>query len=91
MLLLFKQLRDITQEATEVNTRTDGSVTLSWIAGDYLRLATLALLAWSWTRIEAAQPIDAARGQAPATALRAWVLPEFEMRMNIIRAQFKPA
>jgi alkylation response protein AidB-like acyl-CoA dehydrogenase len=91
VLLLFKQLRDITQEATEVNTRTDGSVTLSWIAGDYLRLATLALLAWSWTRIEAAQPIDAARWQAPATALRAWVLPEFEMRMNIIRAQFKPA
>jgi alkylation response protein AidB-like acyl-CoA dehydrogenase len=91
VLSLFKQLRDITQEATEVNTRADGSVTLSFIAGDYLRLATLALLAWSWTRIEAAQPIDAARWQAPATALRAWVLPEFEMRMNIIRAQFKPA
>jgi alkylation response protein AidB-like acyl-CoA dehydrogenase len=91
VLALFKQLSDITQEATEVNTRADGSVTLSWIAGDYLRLATLALLAWSWTRIEAAQPNDAARWQAPATALRAWVLPEFEMRMNIIRAQFKPA
>jgi alkylation response protein AidB-like acyl-CoA dehydrogenase len=91
VLSLFKQLRDITQEATQVHTRADGSVTLSWIAGDYLRLATLALLAWSWTRIEAAQPTDAARWQAPATALRAWVLPEFEMRMNIIRAQFKPA
>ena len=91
VLALFQQLRDITKEATQVNTRTDGSVTLSWIAGDYLRLATLALLAWSWTRIEAAQPTDAARWHAPATALRAWVLPEFEMRMNIIRAQFKPA
>jgi alkylation response protein AidB-like acyl-CoA dehydrogenase len=91
VVALFKQLRDITQEATQVNTRADGSVTLSWIAGDYLRLATLALLAWSWTRIEAAQPTDAARWQAPAAALRAWVLPEFEMRVNIIRAQFKPA
>ena len=91
VLALFKQLSDITHEATQVNTRADGSVTLSWIAGDYLRLATLALLAWSWTRIEAAQFTDSARWQAPATALRAWVLPEFEMRMNIIRAQFKPA
>ncbi len=91
VLALFQQLRDITQDATQVHTRADGSVTLSWITGDYLRLATLALLAWSWTRIEAAQPTDAARWQAPAAALRAWVLPEFEMRVNIIRAQFKPA
>ncbi len=91
VLHLFAQLRDITQQATQVQTRPDGSVTLSWIAGDYLRVATLALLAWGWTRIEAAQPTDAARWHAPATALRAWVLPEFEMRLNIIRAQFKPA
>jgi alkylation response protein AidB-like acyl-CoA dehydrogenase len=91
VLDLFAQLRDITQEATKVHTRTDSSVTLSWIAGDYLRVATLTLLAWSWTRIEAAQPTDAARWHAPAAALRAWVLPEFEMRLNIIRAQFKPA
>ena len=91
VLHLFAQLRDITQQATQVHTRPDGSVTLSWIAGDYLRVATLALLAWSWTRIEAAQPTDAARWHAPAAALRAWVMPEFEMRLNIIRAQFKPA
>ena len=90
VLHLFAQLRDITQQATQVQTRPDGNVTLSWIAGDYLRVATLALLAWSWTRIEAAQPTDAARWHAPAAALRAWVLPEFEMRLNIIRAQFKP-
>jgi alkylation response protein AidB-like acyl-CoA dehydrogenase len=87
VLNLFAQLRNITQEATQVNTRPDGSVTLSWIAGDYLRVATLALLAWSWTRIEAAQPTDAQRWHVPAAALRAWVLPEFEMRLNI----FKPA
>ncbi|PQA81201.1 acyl-CoA dehydrogenase [Limnohabitans sp. TS-CS-82] len=91
VLHLFAQLRDITQQATQVHTRPDGSVTLSWITGDYLRVATLALLAWSWTRIEAAQPTDAARWHAPAAALRAWVMPEFEMRLNIIRAQFKPA
>ena len=90
VLALFRQLRDITQEAVQVHAHADGSVILSWIAGDFLRLATLALLAWSWTRIEAAQPTDAARWHAPAAALRAWVLPEFDMRLNIIRAQFKP-
>jgi alkylation response protein AidB-like acyl-CoA dehydrogenase len=92
VLHLFAQLRDITQQAMHVHTRTDdGSVTLNWIAGDYLRVAALALLAWSWTRIEAAQPTHAARWHAPAAALRAWVLPEFDMRLHIIRAQFKPA
>jgi alkylation response protein AidB-like acyl-CoA dehydrogenase len=91
VLHLFAQLRAITQEATQAQTHTDGHVTLSWIAGDYLRVATLALLAWAWTRIEAAQPTDAARWHASASALRAWVLPEFDMRLNIIRAQFKSA
>ncbi len=91
VLHLFAQLRTITQEATQAQTHADGHVTLSWIAGDYLRVATLALLAWAWTRIEAAQPTDAARWHASASALRAWVLPEFDMRLNIIRAQFKSA
>jgi alkylation response protein AidB-like acyl-CoA dehydrogenase len=91
VLHLFAQLRAITQEATQAQTHADGHVTLSWIAGDYLRVATLALLAWAWTRIEAAQPTDAARWHASASALRAWVLPEFDMRLNIIRAQFKSA
>ncbi|WP_310609420.1 acyl-CoA dehydrogenase family protein [Limnohabitans sp.] len=91
VLHLFAQLRAITQEATQVQTHADGHVTLSWIAGDYLRVATLALLAWAWTRIEAAQPTDAARWHASASALRAWILPEFDMRLNIIRAQFKSA
>ena len=90
VLQMFEQLRAITQEALQVQTRADGNVTLSWIAGDYLRMATLALLAWAWTRIDAAAPTDLARWQAPAQALRAWVLPEFEMRLNMIRAHIKP-
>jgi hypothetical protein len=62
-------------------------VRLSWIAGDYLRMATLALLAWSWTRIEAAPGSSNPRWQHPAAALRAWVLPEFDMRASMIGAQ----
>ena len=87
VLELFAQLKATTQTCLHATQQADGQVRLSWIAGDYLRMATLALLAWSWTRIEAAQGSDTPRWQAPAQALRAWVLPEFAMRSHIIEAQ----
>jgi hypothetical protein len=87
VLQLFAQLKATTHTCVQAAQQPDGQVRLSWIAGDYLRMATLALLAWSWTRIEAAQGSDNARWQAPAQALRAWVLPEFGMRSGMIEAQ----
>ena len=87
VLELFAQLKATTQTCLHAAQQPDGQVRLSWIAGDYLRLATLALLAWSWTRIEAAQGSHTARWQAPAAALRAWVLPEASMRSGMIEAQ----
>jgi hypothetical protein len=89
VLHLFEQLQATTRTCLDAAQRSDGQVRLSWIAGDYLRVATLALLAWGWTRIETADGSDAARWQAPAAALRAWVLPEFAMRANIIDVQLK--
>jgi hypothetical protein len=86
---LFAQLKTTTHTCAQAALQPDGQVRLSWIANDYLRLATLALLAWSWTRIEAAHGSDAPRWQAPAQALRAWVLPEFGMRSGIIAAQLE--
>ena len=51
----------------------------------------VALLAWAWSRIEAAlapqTPDLATRWQAPAQALRHWVLPEFDMRVAIIKTR----
>ena len=88
VLTLFAELRQISDEAKQVQAQPTGNITLSWIAGDYLRLATLALLAWSWTRIEAADD-KTDRWLAPAKALHAWVLPEFDMRLGIIRATFQ--
>ncbi len=87
VLSLFDELMATTQICLDTAQRNDGQVQLSWIAGDYLRLASLALWAWAWTRIEAAQGSDTPRWQAPAQALRAWVLPEFVMRSGIIRTQ----
>jgi hypothetical protein len=54
------------------------------IADDYLRVTMLAMMAWAWARIEAAAPQDAARART-AGAFRRWVLPEFEMRLGIVK------
>jgi alkylation response protein AidB-like acyl-CoA dehydrogenase len=61
-----------------------------WVADDYLRAVALTLLAWAWQQIGFALTADAnssehARWQAPAAAVRHWVLPEFSMRVQIIR------
>ena len=55
-----------------------------WVAGDYLRALTLVLLAWSWARIDKASTGADARWMAPSQALRAWVLPEFDMRLRLL-------
>ena len=61
------------------------------VADDYLRACALVLLDWAWLRIDAAVNTDtpnaASRWQAPAQALRQWVLPEFQMRTYIIVQQ----
>ena len=61
------------------------------VADDYLRACALVLLDWAWLRIDAAvdagMPDPSARWQAPAKALRQWVLPEFQMRTYIIVQQ----
>jgi hypothetical protein len=64
-----------------------------WIAGDYLRAVALALLAWAWTRIDEAAPQSAQpqRWQAGADAMRRWVLPEFALRMQLIKNQLGEA
>ncbi len=68
----------ITQAAT---TRVDLP---AWVADDFLRACAVALLAWAGTRLAAAPGGGDERWQAPLRALRAWVLPEFEMRVRII-------
>jgi alkylation response protein AidB-like acyl-CoA dehydrogenase len=61
------------------------------VADDYLRACALVLIDWAWQRIEAgldgAAADREARWQAPARALRQWLLPEFAMRAGIIEQQ----
>ncbi|OUM00170.1 acyl-CoA dehydrogenase family protein [Variovorax sp. JS1663] len=54
------------------------------VADDYLRCVALALLAWSWARIAQAAPDDA-RWRAPGAAFQRFVLPEFEMRLGMVK------
>ena len=56
------------------------------IADDYLRVVMITLLAWAWARIDvAATGLEGDRWTAPSAAFRRWVLPEFEMRLGIVK------
>ena len=54
------------------------------VADDYLRVVALALLAWAWARIGHTAP-ETARWMAPAAAFRRFLLPEFEMRLGMVK------
>jgi alkylation response protein AidB-like acyl-CoA dehydrogenase len=54
------------------------------VADDYLRVTMLTMMAWAWARIEAVAPEDADKARS-AAAFRRWVLPEFEMRLGIVK------
>ncbi len=64
------------------------------VADDYLRVVALALLAWAWARIDVAAAqagsnddgdSAGARWSAPAAAFRRHVLPEFDMRLGMVK------
>ena len=57
------------------------------VADDYLRVVMLTMMAWAWARIDAAQASEAERAAraGPAAAFRRWVLPEFDMRLGIVK------
>ncbi|QOF77707.1 acyl-CoA dehydrogenase family protein [Variovorax sp. 38R] len=57
------------------------------VADDFLRVVMLTLMAWAWARIEVAAPDDTADADRvrAAAAFRRWVLPEFEMRLGIVK------
>ena len=57
------------------------------VADDYLRAVALVLLDWAWACIEVAPGARVPRWQAPRQALARHVLPEFDMRLQIIETR----
>ena len=57
------------------------------VADDYLRAVALVLLDGAWARIDATPGADAPRWQDPRRALARHVLPEFDMRLQIIETR----
>ena len=73
-------LRDIT---TALVTASPGNAALPfWVAGDYLRAVALVLMQWACTQLQAHTAY-----QPSTQAFDAWVLPELDMRLAIIRKQ----
>jgi alkylation response protein AidB-like acyl-CoA dehydrogenase len=56
-------------------------------ADDFLRATGLALLGWALRTIERAATADAPRWRDPVAAARLRILPEFDMRLGILRGQ----
>jgi alkylation response protein AidB-like acyl-CoA dehydrogenase len=61
-----------------------------WVADDYLRAMALILLDWAWLQIKQAKPADrpdelSSRWTEPASAMRHWVSPEFNLCMSIMK------
>ena len=85
-----KELIEVTQQLVTANT-IDPALAY-WVADDYLRAVALTLMHWAWQRIrqalsEHADTADAARWLNPAAALQHWILPEFAMRLSIVKAR----
>ena len=67
---------------------TPGDASLAFeVADDYLRAVALVLLDGAWARIDATPGADAPRWQDPRRALARHVLPEFDMRLQIIETR----
>jgi alkylation response protein AidB-like acyl-CoA dehydrogenase len=79
LLQRFDQLRLLTSRLAHA---ASGRPALPyWAADDFLQAVALALLGWAGTRIEAA---STAPWTGPARAMHIWILPEFDMRAQVI-------
>jgi len=85
----FARLRDLTAHVVDA-AKNDASLPY-WVADDYLRAVAVALMGWAGARIAAALTPDTpereVRWNMPLQALTYWVLPEFDMRLAIIKAR----
>jgi hypothetical protein len=79
LLQRFDQLRLLTSRLAQ--TASGRSALPYWAADDFLQAVALALLGWAGTRIEVA---STAPWTGPARAMYIWILPEFDMRVQVI-------
>jgi alkylation response protein AidB-like acyl-CoA dehydrogenase len=85
---VLRRLAELRYATTQLVHAAKDDVQLPyWIAGDYLRAVALALLAWAATRMDAAaaRAVEPARWLRATQALRRWVLPEFNLRLGLVK------
>ena len=89
----IRQVADLGQLTTALASAAKQNAELAyWVADDYLRAVAVTLMGWAWLQIDRATQADSAVADAPrwaepASAVRHWVLPEFDMRLAIIRVR----
>jgi len=85
LLARFAALRALTQELAQAATHSD---TLACeAADDYLRAVGLVLFAWAWREIARTPGAEAPRWAVPHAAAALRILPEFELRLQVLHTQ----
>jgi len=85
VLARFAAVNAVTQQLAAAAAHSD---TLPYeAADDYLRAVGLALFGWAWSLITRTPGAEAARWSAPGAAARLRILPEFDLRLQILRTQ----
>jgi alkylation response protein AidB-like acyl-CoA dehydrogenase len=80
-------LNQLTRVTAQLVQAAPSSAELPYsIAGDYLRAVTLAMMSWAWARIDGCT-IGKSDIRTAGRAFERWVLPEFDLRLNIITAE----
>ena len=88
---LMRQLTELCDITTRLAAAAQTQPLLAYeAADDYLRATSVVLLAWAWSRITRAPGSDTPRWQVPAQVLRQRVMPEFDLRLQLLRALCTP-
>ena len=92
--LLLSQVKDLKALTSSLADAAKTNIELPyWVADDYLRALALILLDWAWLQIGQATGADPAHDKSgrwtePASALRHWISPEFNLCMSIMKTHF---
>jgi len=87
-MVVLARLQSLRKVAQEVIHATSEIPFLPYeIADDFMRAVGLGLLSWAWVHLGRTKPEDDAAWDRLTYQLQSYILPEFDMRISIIRRQ----
>jgi alkylation response protein AidB-like acyl-CoA dehydrogenase len=85
VLARLQSLREVAQDV--IRAAADAPSLPYEVADDFMRAAGLNLLTWAWVQLDRSKPEDEASWARLTRQLRLQILPEFDMRLSMVRNQ----